>query len=1287
MVGLAEAAAPQPPGLGFSVSHQKVELEVDFATRSLKGTTEITINPHHKELKSLRLNCRQCVLKRLNINGRGPTVKYQEPYARFKIHPEATVHQYHQLRQRLSPALKEPPEEELLVNLPKSVHIEELDPLSSEAQSTSLPRAGGSAAVEAGDTTSLPYAATPRSAEQRGSRFTALTLHVEYTIDIVRDGFHFVGCEEDDPRYPHAYTRNSMFPGSACCLFPCVDDLSSRCTWEISIKCPRTLGDALRHSTQPGPSASVNGDGPLANGTTTNATSGDHEDLEMSGDDALEMSVVCSGDMTDEVPDPLDNSKKTASFVCSTAVAPQNIAFAVGIFEHVNLSEFRETDEDDKLGRNAIPIHGFCLPGRVDEVRNTCLPMAKAVDYFTLTYGSYPFSSYKLCFVDDLVSDVTESASLSVCSNRLLFPQDILEPLDRVTRQLVHTLASQWIGIDIIPKDPADMWVIVGISHFMTDLFMKKLSGNNEYRFRQKKLADRVCEIDVGRPSLYVLGTTLTIDQSEMEFIALKAPLVLYILDRRLAKASGSSGLSRIISRLFLNAKVGELANGALNTPQFLRTCEKLGHTKLESFFQQWVYGAGCPRFYVTQRFNKKKMVVEMLIKQIQSDHPSRRLETDTFLRDVKEEMYSVDAGPTQAVFTVSHLGSILNVQELILQGPMTIRIHEADGTPYEHIVEIKDGSTKIEIPYNTKYKRLKRSKRQKERAAAAAGIDVSSEAQDDVLLYCLGDVLQSEEEVNEWRLVDWTKDEEDKMNQESYEWIRMDADFEWICKMTVAMPGYMYLSQLQQDRDVVAQYESIEYIAAQRETKLVSTILVRTLMDRRYFHGIRTAAAHALAKSGKDELDWIGLFHLEKAFQEFFCFPGSPMPRSNDFSDRTSYYIQCAIPQALSRIRDNNGKVPLRTKRFLLDILKFNDNTDNTYSDCHYVGRLMTALSEALIQTGDHAGMDFGFDDEEDDGDEKQFQDTAIDQIDRYRSMDEWISSYQNTCSTIALDCNMRLAKAQVIETKPTDFLQYSREGTFDMLRLQAFRCTVELGLLKNDTVLKYFLYVLGSDPSPYVRENLQRLFGQGLAAIAFGEDKPGPKHQPQDGLVIEQETSTDTRQIEMARTQTVAGALEALKAEMGTNEGLKKALWEAATSPAIGLFEMRDLLDICSILYQSKTSMTVRLLYPRYWKVVHQGKGKMKFSWKKKIRTKPIPPLPTKAEAARRPPAVKKEASTGGGSAAPAPRLIFKAKKPPRPEPAVPAAAPTATSPATDSAKPRLTLKLKVGGAGSPR
>lgn len=118
--------------------------------------------------------------------------------------------------------------------------------------------------------------------------------------------------------------------------------------------------------------------------------------------------------------------------------------------------------------------------------------------------------------------------------------------------------------------------------------------------------------------------------------------------------------------------------------------------------------------------------------------------------------------------------------------------------------------------------------------------------------------------------------------------------------------------------------------MAAQREHPLISTIFVRTLMDSRYFHGIRVTAARALIKHAKDEVEWIGLFHLERAFQELFCIPGSPMTRSNDFSDRAAYILQQVIPDAISKVRDNSGKTPLRVKRFLLDKLKFNDNSNN---------------------------------------------------------------------------------------------------------------------------------------------------------------------------------------------------------------------------------------------------------------------------------------------------------------------------------------------------------------------
>ncbi|KAL4738975.1 hypothetical protein BDV11DRAFT_126524 [Aspergillus similis] len=1200
-------AGPSWPGLGYTVAHQKVELELDFASRSLKGKTEIIIHPHYRDLRYIRLNFRQGELKRVTVSGKVPLVKYIDPYESLQLYGP---HYHQRLASKLDGLLKTPSEPELTLTLPKSVRIDELDPFSVEAQDQMALRAPGLA-----DDTEGPLSS--KTAETSLPRFTALTVVIEFVVENIRDGLQFVGVESGDKRYPHAYTTNSLDHGTGCPLFPCVDDPSSRCTWEIAIRCPCTLGDVNERKLR---DQSVGG---------TGARLRSNHDRFAPDDEALDLSVVCSGELTDDIVDSKDSSKKTVSFASYSPLSARQIGFAVGPFEYVNLADFRESDQDEQLGQNAIPLHAFCLPGRGDEVRNTCFPMARAIDFFSMTYGSYPFSSYKMCFVDDAPEDTLPTACFSICSSRLLFPEEIIDPMYDSTRAITHALAAQWIGVNIVPKEPADTWVTVGVAWYITDTFMRKLCGNNEYRFRLKLMSDRVCDLDYERPSVYDMGNILSIDPSEAKFIALKAPLVLFILDRRLTKASGKATMSRIISRLFLNARMGELPNGAVTSSLFQKTCERLGHTKLDTFFNQWIYGAGCPRFQATQRFNKKKLVVEMMIKQVQSDQPTARdLEKDAFMRDVKEEIRNVYAGTIQPVFT----------------GSMTIRIHEADGTPYEHIVEIKEGVTKFDIPYNTKYKRLKRNKRQKERAAAVIGTDGNAEVQEDILLYCLGDVLQSEEEMQQWRLADWSKEDEERMGQESYEWIRMDADFEWICKLSLVMPGYMYLSQLQQDRDVVAQLESLQYMAAQREHPLISTIFLRTLMDRRYFYGIRVAAARALVKHAKEEINWLGLFHLEKAFQELFCLPGSPMTRSNDFSDRAAYVLQLVIPEAISKVRDVSGKTPMRVKRFLYDKLKFNDNSNNEYSDNFYVATLMKSLCHAMLGRVESRTDDlnnFDMDAVLEAQAEEQLEKDAIAEIDRYRRMDEWSSSFQNLYSRAALYCQMQLMQAKIAEVDVMQFLPYTRVGTYDLLRLDAFECLVELDIFKSPELLRWFIFTMSNDPSIWLRWQLHSLFGKALAPVAFGRGVVNEPPPATDGLIIEQESSTEVRQADLARRQTVTGALAALKAEVSGDQVLKECLWAACSSPIIGILELSEFTDLCRVIYDPITSKRVTLKYPRYWAVKHHGRGRLQFFRTNKIRTSLNPSTTSSAKRKRE-----------DGAAMPAPssglRVTFKQSRP---------------------------------------
>ena len=455
-------------------------------------------------------------------------------------------------------------------------------------------------------------------------------------------------------------------------------------------------------------------------------------------------------------------------------------------------------------------------------------------------------------------------------------------------------------------------------------------------------------------------------------------------------------------------------------------------------------------------------------------------------------------------------------------------------------------------------------------------------------------------------------------------------------------------------------------------------------------------------------------------------------MTRPNDFAIRTSYYIQCAIPKAVAKIRDNSGRSPFKSREFLLEKLKFNDNSANLYSDAHYLATLMSGLASAI--SANPLPIVRSDDDLTHDPDDPTFHASCLEEIDRYRRLDEWIPSYHNILSRTALNCTYMLAKSSLIPLNPASFLQYTAEGHFPFLRLTAFNNLLSLGTFQSAPILRWFFSVLSTDPSPYIRSNMMLLLGPILGALAIGESLP--PRAPHDeaangGLIIEQEASTETRAADLARRQTVVGAKAALVAEIGALEVLKEALWSAIVSPTISLQAQLELLNICSWLYTPHDQMLIVFKFPRYWTCSKTGKGKLTFKASGAIRTKlhaetwrpTSAPAPKSAGVAgggatatngastipRQP--VKREGSSSGGG----PKRTWL--KPPKPEKItmpkpilqhVPSAGAaesvfagsrgaqqqqqqqpqTPSTPATPGldaeGKPKIKLKIKLGGGG---
>ncbi|KAK9353644.1 hypothetical protein V1523DRAFT_410452 [Lipomyces doorenjongii] len=1169
---------------GFHIGHQKVTLDVDFATRTIIGSSEITVLPTDPTLRSIHLDFRQAKVTGAFVSGKAALWDYEDFWSTTSSSPfkesARTIYQYNQFEDKLAPVIHENLSGELVVHFPRGVKVQPQDPFTTALSFGTSPSLSRHESPEIA-------AATPSLARtDLYNAFVPITVRVEFRLTEPTMGLTFIE-KNSEHRYEHAYTFSNPYGISASSWLPCVDGLWERCSWEFEITVPKTIGDIK---------------GAQADGVVHDK---DEEDSER------DIVVVCIGDLQQEATNEFDHSKKTVTFVLTSPVAAQHVGFAVGPFVQTNLSELKESDEDEgHHSSSAMEVYAYALPGRQDEVVNTCMFMHKAMEFFVREYSSYPFGSFSLCFVENALDDMEPCSGLAIVSDRHLFPGDIIDQIYPVTKYLTTLLASQWSSVNIVPKNWNSLWVTIGICRYITGMFLRRLMGNNEHRFRLKKDAERICDLDIGRPPIGHPDLEFPIDKSTLDFVGLKAPVILHILDRRLTKSGGSFGLTRVIPKIFWQAMSGDLTNGCLSTSHFQRLCEKVSHAKLDSFFQEWVFGSGYPIFRITQRFNKKKMFIEMGIRQVQNVEMPKtgELREESFVKDAKKYL---------------HGESLESTVRPIFTGPMTIRIHEADGTPYEHVVNIKDSFTKLDIQYNTKYKRLKRHLRNRDKpsanvvvaSATSSGEPIDDGELDGVLLHSLGDVLSTDNDMEEWRLTEWTKEEEDQMTNEAFEWLRVDSDFEWICMIYINQPDYMYASQLQQDRDVVAQYECIRYFADAKPSPIYSTILVRTLMDRRYYYGIRTEAALTLAKYAIPDLDWIGRYHLLKAFQVMFCFPESLIPQTNDFSDFSTYFLQKAIPLALSDVKDGTGQTPLPIKEFLLDLLRYNENSNNTFSDCYYLGTLMTAISNAISKPPEQTpqfNFDFTFDVNgkgangvNDKSAEAKFVEKAIVEIERCQRIDQWMPSYQNVVSTIAISIKEKLSQLGTINPSVTDVLHYTHAGLFDTLRLTAFSAILSIPNLytapESKRTLRYVFKTILTDHSYHVRLCLIKLLGRSLGKISMHKYGGSGKLGGGVGTFLIVEESgieiAESRKDEYRRSN-VEGCIDIVKEQFSEVDILKTGFWELLTSPALGVLEKRMVLDICGIIYDVRPTRLVKLRIPDQTEIIAKnlGHGKIK-------------------------------------------------------------------------------------------
>lgn len=920
--------------------------------------------------------------------------------------------------------------------------------------------------------------------DQPMDQLQPFTIRISYYIENnMNEGIQFQRNSTSIP-FSQCFTSNNFLQGSPSNWVPCIDNPLEKCLWEVEIMTLKNINAYI------------------------------HEYPELKDDERLqklnkeaEVLVITGESTTQNVMNIMDDMaadmSKRIMYTLLSPVGASGVGFSVGFF-------YTHYGFDTTLGDLPLDVWKQDINdnGYVDDanreaeqelIYNSFMTLPKTMEFFSNTYGTYPFNSLSIVLVKDLYVDyLSFQGIIFLNENKFLYPATQLDSMIDTAILLAQIISEQWFGLNITCSSMDDLWIIFGIQGYMTLKFIKEVMGNNEYQYRMKTMNDYLIENMDSKASLMDFHRYMTypfrLDMKNnklLEYIKIKSAMVMAILDNKMTKMERSLGMLKVINKLNLLALSGDFNQGdnTLTNTFFHHQVEKTFKGKLNQFFKQWVEFDTVPIFEITQRFNKKKMVVELMIRQ---------LSWESYKDNLIKDSSNGDNGNRFLQQTISNFANKYQQgSQKIFKGNMTIRIHEADGIPYEHFIHISEEVTRLEIQYNSKYKKLKR------------GENVG-----------LGNVLITTADTKEWGFLPTTaisinqqvEDNEEgiiESGTEAYEWIRLDSEMEWIHKInSFNMKPEMYISQLQLDKDVYAQLQSLDYfedlVMNQENLKIdnemdmsISTCLIRCVMDERYFYAVRKKAIGILSKYVYKRRFKGGCHHLKLLVRKFF-FKGNTdvlKLKANDFVGFTNYQLILSLVGAISKIQttddldyesDDPEVVAFfhELKRMSLKLLVANDNSKNLYDDTLYLCAVIRNLVKMVIRFPD----------------DKEFRDSFWKILTRYERLCNWTKNFDDGLFKEILWSKLLLVNESLNEglfevfDYANELYQITQNAALysrDIVCL-AFKILMILGL-KNKDIIKYFFIkmVMVHNSDPFMRHHMMISFEEAVEFIILYGNK----------------------------------------------------------------------------------------------------------------------------------------------------------------------------------------------------
>ncbi len=215
-------------------------------------------------------------------------------------------------------------------------------------------------------------------------------------------------------------------------------------------------------------------------------------------------------------------------------------------------------------------------------------------------------------------------------------------------RWLANTIAHQWWGSEISPRNLNDAWITNGMTRYAELMYVEDQSGKNALQAALEDVAAGALAYDT-----IPLSSDARLDPFSPQFQSMtleKGAMIFHML-------RGEVGDTMFLN--ILKAALSQFTDTPITTDDFEKVAEQTSQQQLVAFFSQWVDGTGAPTFtdkYAVYRLGNNKGF--RTIGQIDQDLDLFRMPVELRIEtEGKTETRKIDVVGTDTQYVVDTFG------------------------------------------------------------------------------------------------------------------------------------------------------------------------------------------------------------------------------------------------------------------------------------------------------------------------------------------------------------------------------------------------------------------------------------------------------------------------------------------------------------------------------------------------------------------------------------------------------------------------------------------------------